>query len=277
MSISRVPRVGYFSTREDMSSTRCQVGDGNLCFGVVLIIEDGWITKTHVVSQKTPENTLNRRWFNVFGLPKLTSQVRDENLCFGGVLIFEDGWITKTHVVSRKTPENTLNRRWFNVFGLPKLTWFRQIHHIKPTLVQSVFRRVGYFSTREDMSSTRCQVGDGNLCFGGVLIIEDGWITKTHVVSRKTPENTFNRRWFNVFGLPKLTWFSEIHHRVGDFSTREDMSSREEVRLEMELSAMLPKLTWFSEIHQRTRKPNAGSMSISRVPRELGISQLART
>ncbi|WZY87176.1 hypothetical protein YC2023_033560 [Brassica napus] len=36
------------------------------------------------------------------------------------------------------------------------------------------FGGVGYFSTREDMSSTMCQVGDGNLCFGGVLIIKDG-------------------------------------------------------------------------------------------------------
>ncbi|WZY87170.1 hypothetical protein YC2023_033554 [Brassica napus] len=70
-----------------------------------------------------------------------------------------------------------------------------------------------------DMSSTRCQVGDGNLCFGGVLIIEDGWITKTHVVSQKTPENT-----------------------VGYFSTREDMSSREEVRLEMEIYALAGSL-----------------------------------
>ncbi|WZY87179.1 hypothetical protein YC2023_033563 [Brassica napus] len=118
----------------------------------------------------------------------------------------------------------TLNRRWFNEYFA-----------------------VGYFSTREDMSSTRCQVGDGNLCFGGVLIIEDGWITKTHVVSRKTPENTLNRRWFNVFGLPKLKWFREIHPikptlRVGYFSTREDMSSSEEVRLEMEIYALAGSL-----------------------------------
>ncbi|WZY87183.1 hypothetical protein YC2023_033567 [Brassica napus] len=109
----------------------------------------------------------------------------------------------------------TLHRRWFNEYFA-----------------------VGYFSTREDMSSTKCQVGDGNLCFGGVLIIEDGWITKTHVVSRKTPENTLNRRWFNVFGLPKLTCISRVPRELGIISTREDMSSREEVRLEMKLSAM---------------------------------------
>ena len=66
-------------------------------------------------------------------------QVGDGNLCFGGVLIIEDGWITKTHVVLRKTPENTLKRLWFNVFGLPKLTWFCEIHHVKPTLVNEYF------------------------------------------------------------------------------------------------------------------------------------------
>ncbi|WZY87174.1 hypothetical protein YC2023_033558 [Brassica napus] len=217
-------RVGYFSTREDMSSTMCQVGDGNLCFGGVLIIKDGWITKTHVVSRKTPENPLNRRWFNRVGyfstredMSSTRCQVGDENLCFGGVVIIEDGWITKTHRVGYFSTREDMSSTRCQV-GDGNLC-FGGVLIIEDGWITKTHGRVGYFSTREDMSSTRCQVGDGNLCFGGVLIIEDGWITKTHVVSQKTPENT-----------------------VGYFSTREDMSSREEVRLEMEIYALAGSL-----------------------------------
>ncbi|KAF8080378.1 hypothetical protein N665_0950s0001 [Sinapis alba] len=127
-------------------------------------------------------------------------QVGDGNFCYGGVLIIEDGWISKTHVVSRNTPENTLNRCWFNDYF-------------------TCSQRIGYFSTREDISSTRCQVGDGNFCYGGVLIIEDGWITKTHVVSRNTPDNTLNRRWFvgTLIRCPCICFNNVSLHRPEKF------------------------------------------------------------